>query len=388
MAEITSSKKNGINTINLKGRIDSSNAAEVEAKIRELDTESELILDLEGLEYISSAGLRVILRLRKDHPELKLVNASTEVYEIFDMTGFTDMMTVERAYKTVSVEGCEVIGKGANGLVYRIDPDTVVKVYMNPDSLDEIRNEREVARKALVHGIPTAIAYDVVKVGNSYASMFEMLNAKSFSKLLAAHPENIDEYAKMYIDLLKLIHGTEMEEGELPDMKETALNWTRFLKGHVPEEEYEKLYSLVDGVPRDNHLIHGDYHTKNIMLQGDEVMLIDMDTLALGHPVFELASMFLAYRAFSELDHTIMEKFQGIPYEEGQQFWKKSLSLYYGTEDEAVLKEKEEKCSVIGYIRLLRRTIRRDPDSDFGKKQIECCKEHLADLSKRIDCLI
>ena len=58
-----------------------------------------MVLDAEKLEYISSAGLRVILRLRKQEPELAIVNASPEVYEIFEMTGFTEMMPVSRAYR-------------------------------------------------------------------------------------------------------------------------------------------------------------------------------------------------------------------------------------------------------------------------------------------------
>ena len=80
----------------------------------------------------ASAGLRVILRLRKQEPELAIVNVSPEVYEIFEMTGFTEMMPVSRAYRRVSVDGCEVIGQGANGKVYRLDPETIIKVYLNP----------------------------------------------------------------------------------------------------------------------------------------------------------------------------------------------------------------------------------------------------------------
>ena len=178
-----------------------------------------MVLDAEKLEYISSAGLRVILRLRKQEPELAIVNASPEVYEIFEMTGFTEMMPVSRAYRRVSVDGCEVIGQGANGKVYRLDPETIIKVYLNPNSLPDIHWERELARKAFVLGIPTAIPYDVVKVGDGYGSVFELLNAKSFGSLIAEHPEEMDKYVKMYVDLLKKIHGTKVHPEDLRDMK-------------------------------------------------------------------------------------------------------------------------------------------------------------------------
>ena len=62
--------------IRLNGRIDSNNAPQVEKKITEqLGRQSgDLILDASGLEYISSAGLRILLRLRKEYPELRVIN--------------------------------------------------------------------------------------------------------------------------------------------------------------------------------------------------------------------------------------------------------------------------------------------------------------------------
>src|SRR5574344_746926 len=124
------------------------------------------------------------------------------------MTRFSELIHVEKAYRVISIEGCEIIGQGANGKVYRLDPDTIIKVYLNPDSLPDIHRERELARRAFVLGIPTAIPYDVVKVGDGYGSVFELLNAKSFAKLIKAEPENLHKYVEMYIDLMKKIHST------------------------------------------------------------------------------------------------------------------------------------------------------------------------------------
>ena len=382
---------NGILTVFLKGKIDSGNAAQVEEEIqalRQANPADAIVLDAESLNYISSAGLRVVLRLRKANADLKLVNVSSEVYEIFDMTGFTDMMTIEKAYRRLSVEGCEVIGQGANGKVYRLDPDTIIKVYMNPDSLADIHRERELARKAFVLGIPTAIPYDVVKVDGSYGSVFERLHAKSFAKLIAADPSQMDHIVEMYVDLLKQIHGTEVKPGDMPDMKAVALDWAEFLQGHLPEEQYSKLHALIEAVPEDHHMMHGDYHVKNVMMQDGEVLLIDMDTLCMGHPVFEFASIFLAYVGFLEQDHSIAMDFLGIPYESAVEVWEKTLRLYCGTDDEAVLSAFADKAMIVGYTRLLRRTIRRNGyDTEDGRSRIELCKSRLAELLARVDSL-
>ncbi len=378
-------------TISLTGRVDSSNAETVEAEIRAIcqsDSAQALVLDAEDLQYISSAGLRVILRLRKSDPTLKIVNVSSEIYDIFDMTGFTEMLTVEKAYRRLSVEGCEVIGRGANGEVYRLDPDTIIKVYLNPDSLPDIHRERELARKAFVMGIPTAIPYDVVKVGDGYGSVFELLSAKSFAKLLIADPAQLDMCVKLSVELLKKIHGTELKKGDMPDMKAVALGWADFLADYLPAEQYEKLHSLIAAVPDDNHLLHGDYHIKNVMLQNGEALLIDMDTLCLGHPVFEFASVFLAYVGFGEVNREEAEQFLGIPYELGVEFWKKTLRLYFGTDDDAKCQAIEDQARIVGYARLMRRTIRRTGlNSPEGQAVVEICRAQLAQLLPRVDTL-
>ena len=378
--------------LNLSGHIDSNNAQAVEAEIfSQLGDAAaqQMVIDAGELQYISSAGLRMILRLRKKYEDLTITGVSSEIYEILEMTGFTQMMTVEKAYKVVSVEGCEVIGQGANGTVYRIDGDNVVKVYNNADALDEIQHEREVARLAMILGVPTAISYDVVRVGDSYGSVFELLDAKSFSKILAQHPEKMDWCVDEYVEMLKIIHGTVVPEGELPDMRETALDWARFMQNELPEEAGAKLVSLVEAVPHDDHMIHGDYHTKNLELVGDEVLLIDMDTLAVGHPVFELASMFNAYIGFSELDPEIILRFQGFDHDTAAAFWHKTLEKYLGTTNEEVIKKVEDKARIVGYPRMIRRSIRRNgKDTEQGRKEIAHWTEELLDLLSRTDSLL
>lgn len=388
---MTFQKDNGSLTLFFEGRVDSTNASavkeEVEAVLQENPHES-VVIDMENLAYISSAGLRVILSVRKNDPTLKIVNATPEVYEVLEMTGFTEMLPVEKAYRRLSVDGCEVIGQGANGKVYRLDADTIIKVYYNPDCLPDIHRERELARKAFVMGIPTAIPYDVVKVEDGYGSVFELLNAQSFAKLIAQDREHLDHYVELYVDLMKKIHATELKAGDMPDMKETALNWARFLKDYLPADEYQKLYALIEAVPEDHHMMHGDYHIKNVMMQNGEVLLIDMDTLCMGHPVFELASVFLAYVGYSENDPSQTMSFYGFEHELAQKIWDKTARLYFGTEDDRELEALIDKAKVIGYTRMMRRTIRRNGfDTEQGRRDIESCKQHLSELLSRVETL-
>ncbi len=379
--EVTSSICNNELTIYLNGRVTSSNAAEVEKKINEIRVaapNAAIVIDAKELEYISSAGLRILLRLRKEEPNLKMINVSSEVYDILNMTGFTEMITVQKAYRQLSVEGCEVIGRGSNGAVYRYDAETIVKVYFNSDALPEIKRERELARKALVLGINTAIPYDVVLVGESYGTVMELLEATSLSKMIKNDPEHLDSPLKYFVDMLKQIHSTHVKPNDMPDMREVALSWAKFDKDYLPEEIGNKLYAMVQAVPQQQTLLHGDYHTNNVMVRDGEAILIDMDTLCTGHPIFELGSMYNAFVGFSALDHEVVMQFLKIPYEITTLFWHKALAMYLNTTDEARLTEVENKAKIIGYMRLLRRTIRRNVQDK--EKLIEFYKSQLIDL--------
>ena len=376
--------------IAIEGRIDASNAAQAEEKIFAIKNDNpnkHSVIDADNLEYISSAGLRVILKLRKEEPKLAIINVAPDVYEVFDMTGFTDMVTVEKAYQRMSVEGCEFIAKGANGAVYRYDDETILKTYFAKDALPEIKQERENARRAFVLGINTAIPYGIVRVGDGYGTVTELLNAVSVTKLIRNNPDDLSKAVKYYVDMLKSIHAVEAEDGDLPDMKEIALDWARFVSAHIPEDQGKKLITLIEAVPKQNTLMHGDYHTNNIMVQNGEPLLIDMDTLCMGHPVFELGSMFNAFVGYSELDHQNMIDFFGYTFETAGRFWNMALQKYLGTDDEAVCQSVAEKAMIIGYTRMLRRAARRPHEADSPAK-IARCKEMLTYLLSKVDTLI
>ena len=92
-------KKNGTAlTLTIEGRIDTSTAPQLEAEVKaDIDGVTELYLDFAGVEYISSAGLRVILSAQKimnRQGKMVLSHVSEPVMEIFEVTGFSDILTI------------------------------------------------------------------------------------------------------------------------------------------------------------------------------------------------------------------------------------------------------------------------------------------------------
>ena len=96
---INKEKNNGIFTLKIEGRLDTVTAPELEKVVNEETADvRELILDMKGLEYISSAGLRVLLAAQKKMNKqgvMKLTDVCDAVMEVFEMTGFADILTIE-----------------------------------------------------------------------------------------------------------------------------------------------------------------------------------------------------------------------------------------------------------------------------------------------------
>lgn len=97
--DIIKTYENDVLKVNLVGRLDTASGPELESNLKdELDDVTELILDFEKLDYVSSAGLRVLLVLQKKmnkQGNMVIRNASESIIEVFDITGFIDILTVE-----------------------------------------------------------------------------------------------------------------------------------------------------------------------------------------------------------------------------------------------------------------------------------------------------
>lgn len=95
---ITKNAQDAMLTLAIEGRIDTTTAPAFEAEIDAINGVGELVLDFAGVEYISSAGLRVVLKAQKlmnKNGKMKLINVNDDVMDVFDITGFLDILTIE-----------------------------------------------------------------------------------------------------------------------------------------------------------------------------------------------------------------------------------------------------------------------------------------------------
>lgn len=328
--------------IQLAGRIAADNAGQVENDINQLRAnapDAPIIIDVDGLAYISSAGLRVMMRLLKTAGSLTLRNAHPDVYDVFEMTGITAIMDVRRAPREISVDGLEVVGQGAQGTVYRMDDDKVVKLYGNNFSYDDIERERQYARTALVAGIPTAIPFGTVRCGSRLGIVFEHAGEQSLARVYAQNPEKFDELTARYVQFVRDFHAADVPEGTFEFIGEKAHHMLGGLKNYCTSEELMLLHSLADAIPRTTTMIHGDLHPGNIMVSGDELLLIDMPDVSQGPTQIDIVNIFRNLVSVPRRTPEAVEGPVGIPAELIKRIGGAFFSAYTGITDPEQLEQ-------------------------------------------------
>ncbi len=350
------SHENNTLILHLEGRIDTNNAAQTEQDIFSAikDTASYITVDAAALEYISSAGLRVLMKLRKSIGRpLPVINVSRDIYEILETTGFTELLDVTKALRKVSVAGLEVIGQGGHGKVYRLDAETIIKVYHDGSPLSLIEKEREYAKNAFVNGVPSAIAYDVVETEEGYGLVFELAGVKTVSKAIMEDPTRLQDLSVKFAKLLKQLAETPADPALYGDIKELYLQRAGNAAQFFTEAENAQLIRMIEAIPDGSGMVHGDYHTNNVMVQNDgELILIDMADISRGNPLYDIGGTFLTMYLIGMNDPFATLKTVGLEYELAKQLWGIMLATYYGTTDQKQLELYGQRCAAFALMRM------------------------------------
>lgn len=345
-------KENDNATLILAGRLDTATSAQASADIERALAGatgiSRLTCDAMQLDYISSSGLRILLGLAKRYKDFRIVEVQPVVYDVLDTTGFTKIMNVERALRQFTVDGCEIIGVGGVGTVYRLNGDTIIKVFREGTTIDEVRREITMSKEAFVLGMPTAISFDVVRVGSQYGLVYELLQADTLSACIKREPGRIDEFAKKYADLFRQLHTIEVPSGSsVPCAIERERQQILHIRRYFPQESIDLMLRIVDAIPNANRLLHLDLQTKNAMVQEGELMLIDMGEVGYGHPMLDLGH---AYSAMVTLVGDY-DKIIGMPRELGLSTWRRAIDYYLEGLPSDVAKRRKAQIEVVSCVR-------------------------------------
>ncbi|WP_439595186.1 anti-sigma factor antagonist [Falsiroseomonas sp.] len=316
-------------TVALTGRLDTSTAPLL-GRDMQLDGVRHLVLDLDACHYVSSAGLREFLRARKRlaavDGTMLLTNVSRDIQDILDMTGFSKLIPSQPKVRAISLEGLEFLSAGVCGECYRLDPETIVKLYKEGIGAEVAEKEKQYAKAAFVLGIPTAISFDVVTCGARTGVVYEMLDAALFSATIRNDLRNIESHARLLAQVAKTVHATPADPAIFPDIKANFRDYINQMGDVLQPGEIALLQRLLQRIPDADTCVHFDLHTSNIMIRDGEPVIIDMGDLSRGHYLFDIGLLCTVY-GYPETG--ICEMATKIPNAEGLRLLEHFLEAYF-----------------------------------------------------------
>ncbi len=341
--EIKLENKDGLTYVYLSGSITSGNSNEFEEAVKDEPTGNGIIIDAKDLEFISSAGLRVILSCKKKCGDktFKVINVNNDVKNIFDVTGFSEIMEISGSLREVNVDGCELIGAGACGECFRIDDETIIKLYYPSVSEEEIEREKALAKKAFVLGVPTAISYDIVKSNGRTGVVYELIKSKTLGELIRNDYDNREKYIDLYVDVCKKISKIKSDDNEIPLFIE--LNRADIKKiDMLNDDEKQYLHKFLDLIPNENTCIHGDLNINNIMVENGECCLIDMGEFSRGNHLFDVSRIIFSmeYANTSDGEYNAFYKMNG---EQVKEVYKSFMKKFFGEDMGSIKNDPELK---------------------------------------------
>jgi uncharacterized protein (TIGR02172 family) len=342
--EISTTADGDSYVVGLKGRLDADSA-------RLLDKEwlpdgvRHMNVDLSQCDYVSSAGLRIFMRLQREckakNVDLVLLGVSPTVYEVFDLTGLNKLLDVRRKAREISIEGLEFLSAGVCGQVFRLDKETIVKLYNEGVAAEVAEQEKQFARAAFVAGVPTALSYDIVTCGNRTGVIYEMLEAVQLSAVIRQTPESVATHAALLADVAHTFHSKQADAQIFPDLKARLRVNIAALKGIFSDADVGLLAALLEAIPDADNLVHFDLHTSNIMLREGEPVIIDMGDVSRGHYLFDvgLVSMIYGYEASDSCEFVTK-----IPNALGRRLYEHFIDAYFArrsSEERAFFEQNE-----------------------------------------------
>ena len=318
----------------LSGKITAQDLDTLKADFAELTkqySDREWIMECSKLKYISSGGLRWILGLQQNLPKkISFTGVQPGVFDIFTQTGFRKLFNIERGLREISVKGCELIGRGANGEVYRLKDETIVKAFMPGVDLLSVEKEEAVSHTVFESGLPAVIPYDTVRIaGGRFGIVFETLNSKTLSETIEEDPERFDEWIAKYVDLYRMMHEKDGSDYMLPLAKDVYRRHLMESADWYSEEEMDKLMRLLESIPDRNTMVHGDYHPNNIMVSDGELIMIDLGDFSVGHPVFDFLATAATQANLVELSPEYAEFHTKMKAERIKKGWSELIRQYF-----------------------------------------------------------
>ena len=237
-------------------------------------------------------------------------------------------------YRQIDLSAWTKFGEGGNGVTYVSldEPDVILKVNKPAlNTLEFVKHEFEVSNAVEKLGIPIPKVYEIVRVGDAYATISERVKSKkSLSRICCDEPALTEAMAGVLCEHGKKLFSAQCDTQIFPSRKAQltkALEKVRF----ISKKNRRILKEFAQTIEDKTTCVHGDFQTGNIIRSGEGYYWIDLDRFGYGDPLFDIGHLFLVCNVYSP-----MKQVQDIFHMGEAQlrsFWVAFARAYTGEED-------------------------------------------------------
>ena len=280
--------------------------------------------------------------------------------------------------------GLKLIGVGKNAEVFQIDDERILKLYRESVTGEVSYSQYKTSRYAYKFGINTAKVYDYVKCGNRYGIIFEYVKGQKLAQYMSAPGIDGVDAARKLGAMLRRIHELEIDRDNLLPLKTVYKAKVERFSRFMTEEQTERLVKLIDLLPGKPVVLHGDFHKGNIFVRDKEYVVIDLDNMSYGSPLFDFIKMYCTEKITEkDLPEDLARYYReaGITDETICEYMYHILEGYFKTTDRKLLEKYDEIFTKMSkfyrfFAPLFSYT---EEDTERGRKYVE---EKLPDVEK------
>ena len=207
-------------------------------------------------------------------------------------------------YRQIDLAAWTKFGEGGNGVTYVSldEPDVILKVNKPAlSTLEFVKHEFDVSNAVEALGIPIPKVYEIVRVGDAYATISERVKSKkSLSRICCDEPALTEAMASVLCEHGKKLFDTQCNTDIFPNRREQlmrALDKVQF----IGKKNRRILSDFARTIEDRTTCVHGDFQTGNIIRSGEGYFWIDLDRFGYGDPMFDIGHLFLICNVYSKM---------------------------------------------------------------------------------------
>lgn len=261
----------------------------IEGLVSEMAPGSLYTLDFSGVEEISFASMRSLLRCRRSGVKFSIINASDSVARKFEESGVSAYISITRQPEPLDLKKYAEFGGGFLSTAYNsADGDSMLKVYGANVPEEVVIREKNVARALMLFGLNTPMVGTIYEHGDSKGIDFERIEGKrSFSRIMSEEPEKIEELTVRFAHMCKELHNTPCDTEIFSDRR---ILYRSVIEGSTAVNAAQKaeVLEFINSIPYATTCLHGDMQPSNVITNGKEDFWIDLSDFGYGCPMMDL----------------------------------------------------------------------------------------------------